>query len=86
MKDINERKELLESSLIMKRNVCHCLMRGKREAIIGEGQDTYGAPVLKDEVVLIPTAALERYSGRSVDASVVLKDKKGQGVRCCSHD
>lgn len=78
MKDINERKELLESSLIMKRNVCHCLMRGKREAIIGEGQDTYGAPVLKDEVVLIPTAALERYSGRSVDASVVLKDKKGR--------
>ena len=78
MKDITERKELLEKALIMKRNVRFCLMQGEKQGIIGRGRDAYGTPVLSEGEILVPTAPIERFALTPIRSDLTLADDKGR--------
>ena len=58
MTDIIARDTALRESAVMKIGVGYMLHRGVRRPILGAVRDGYGAPVMLDGRVMIPTAAI----------------------------
>ena len=80
MRDINERKELLEKALIMKRNVRFCLMNGEKQGIIGCGREAYGAPVISGGEILVPSAPIERFALTPIKTDLTVADEMADGT------